>query len=112
MSVYAKGIGLIFDGILRYEIRPNITLFNQPLSVTINAELTINMLIAGLFNSIMRFLTFQTDKSQQVGCGIYLVTSSVTSLITMTTLKILLLILTQINTSIHSNVLRRECVCK
>ncbi|CAF1187972.1 unnamed protein product [Adineta ricciae] len=109
---YAKGIGLILDDILRYEIRPNVTLINQPLSVTINAGLTIIMLIVGLFNSIVCFFTFQTEKSRQVGCGIYLVTSSATSFITMImmTLKTSLLIFTQTNRSANINVLRWECV--
>ncbi|CAF1339892.1 unnamed protein product [Adineta ricciae] len=74
---YANGIELTLDDILRYDIRPNAT-------------------------SILCILTFRVRESREVGCGMYLLASYITSLLTiaMFTAKFWFLILTQVNPTI------------
>ncbi|CAF0797034.1 unnamed protein product [Adineta steineri] len=99
----AKGIGITLDDILRYEINRNITLKNQPLLVKMSVALTIIMFLLGLVNSILSLLTFQNENLRQVGCGIYLLASSVTSLLTisMFTINFWFILLTLMNSSVH-----------
>ncbi|CAF4175582.1 unnamed protein product, partial [Adineta steineri] len=98
-----KVIGITLDDILRYEINQSMTLKNQPLLIKISIALTIIMFILGLINSILSFLTFQNENLRKVGCGIYLLASSITSLLTisMFTINFWFILLTQINLSVH-----------
>jgi hypothetical protein len=69
------------------------------------------MFVSGLTNSVLSFLTFQSKDSRKVGCGIYLLASSITSLLTvfMLIFKFWFLILTEISVSISRSVLRGGC---
>ncbi len=109
---YIKSIGLTLDDILRDELRTNTTLNNQSFSIKIGAALTIIMFTAGLINSILSLVTFQSKKCRQVGCGMYLLASSVTSFlaISMFTMKFWFVVLSQINVSTSLSVLRGGCV--
>ena len=108
---YAKGIGLTLDDILRYELRPNVTLSNQSSIIKWSCGLTMIIFVAGLINSILSLLTFSTKKSREVGCGLYLIASSITSLLTvsMFTAKFWFLLLTQINPSVSYSILQGGC---
>ncbi|CAF4097954.1 unnamed protein product [Adineta steineri] len=110
-NVYMKGIGLTLDDILRDELQPNTALNNQSFSIKLSAGLTIIMFVAGLINSILSFITFQSKDAQQVGCGMYLLTSSITSLlaISMFIIKFWFVVLTHINASTSLSVLRGGC---
>ncbi|CAF3935859.1 unnamed protein product, partial [Rotaria sp. Silwood1] len=79
---YANGISLTLDDILRYELRPNLAFSYQPLSVKFSAALTIILFFIGLIGSILSFLVFHRKSSRRVGCGTYLLASSITSLFT------------------------------
>ncbi|CAF4225029.1 unnamed protein product, partial [Adineta steineri] len=68
-NFYIKGIGLTLDDILQNELQPNTVLNSQSFSIKLSAGLTIIMFIAGLINSVLSFITFQSKDSQQVGCG-------------------------------------------
>ncbi|CAF1137083.1 unnamed protein product [Adineta steineri] len=107
-----KGIGLTLDDILRYEINSTMTLYNQPLTVKISVALTMIMFVLGLINGILSIFTFQNESLRKVGCGIYLLASSITSLLTisMFTIKSWFVILTQMNSSISLSVLRGGCI--
>ncbi|CAF1536843.1 unnamed protein product, partial [Adineta ricciae] len=111
-NFYMKGIGLTLDDILRDELQPNKVLNNQTFSIKFSAGLTIIMFVAGLINSILSFMTFQNKDSQQVGCGMYLLTSSITSFlaISMFLIKFWFVVLTHINVSTSLSVLRGGCV--
>ncbi|UJR18722.1 hypothetical protein I4U23_005629 [Adineta vaga] len=100
---YAKGIGLTLDDILRYEIRLNTSFIHQPLSVKISAIMTMIMFSGGLINSVLSLLTFQSKRTRQVGCGIYLFASSLMSLLTVSifTVKFWFVIFTQTNVFIN-----------
>ncbi|CAF4091109.1 unnamed protein product, partial [Adineta steineri] len=110
-NVYIKGIGLTLDDILRDDLQPNTVLNNQSFSIKLSAGLTIIMFIAGLINSVLSFITFQSKDSQQVGCGMYLLASSITSLlaISMFIIKFWFVVLTHINVSTSLSALRGGC---
>ncbi|CAF1027553.1 unnamed protein product [Adineta steineri] len=110
-NFYLKGIGLTLDDILRDELQPNTVLNSQSFSIKLSAGLTIIMFVAGVINSILSFITFQHKDSQQVGCGMYLLTSSITSLLTisMFIIKFWFVVLTHINVSTSLPVLRGGC---
>ncbi|CAF1303082.1 unnamed protein product [Adineta steineri] len=110
-NFYLKGIGLTLDDILRDELIPNTVLNNQSFSIKLSAGLTIIMFVAGLINSILSFITFQHKDSQQVGCGMYLLASSITSLlaISMFIIKFWFVVLTHINASTSLSILRGGC---
>ncbi|CAF4167892.1 unnamed protein product, partial [Adineta steineri] len=110
-NFYIKGIGLTLDDILRDELLPNKVLNNQSFSIKLSAGLTIIMFVAGLINSILSFITFQHKDSQQVGCGMYLLASSITSLlaISMFIIKYWFVVLTHINVSTSLSILRGGC---
>ncbi|UJR16677.1 hypothetical protein I4U23_003577 [Adineta vaga] len=108
---YAKGIGLTLDDILRYDIRPNRTISEQTILIKLCAAFTIIMLVAGFINSALSIVTFSGRKSREVGSGIYLLTSSIVSLLTVSifTVKFWFLILTQMNSLTNDFILRRGC---
>ncbi|CAF4127221.1 unnamed protein product [Adineta steineri] len=109
---YKKSIGVTLDDILRDEIQPNIAFTDQTILVKINAATTMIMFIGGLINSILSLITFQSKDLRQVGCGIYLLASSITSFLTisMFTVKFWFVVLTQMNLSIRISVVRGGCV--
>ncbi|CAF1557222.1 unnamed protein product [Adineta steineri] len=109
---YKKSIGVILDDILRDEIRSNMTLADQTILMKINAASTMIMFAGGLINSILSLMTFQSEDLRQVGCGIYLLASSITSFLTisMFTVKFWFVVLTQMNLSIRVSVVRGGCV--
>ena len=109
---YVKGIGMTLEDILRYEIRPNVTMAEQPLSVKMSAALTMVMLAVGLINGILSLLTFQGKESRKVGCGLYLFTSAITSFLTLVvfTFNFWFLILTQTNVYANRSLLRGGCI--
>ena len=108
----AKGIGLTLDDILRYEIRPHTLMDDQSNTLKWTCALTMIIFVAGLINSILSIITFQSKKSREVGCGIYLLASSITSLLTVSvfTLKFWFLFLTYTNLSINRSFHRGGCL--
>ena len=80
---YSKGMGSTLDEILGYEIKSNTKLSQQSFAVKLSVTITVVMFILGLVNSILSILTLARKASREVGCGIYLLTSCVTSIITM-----------------------------
>ncbi|CAF0761821.1 unnamed protein product [Adineta steineri] len=111
-NVQTKGIGITLDDILRYEINRNVILKNQSLLVKMSVAFTIIMFLLGLINSILSLLTFQNANLRKVGCGIYLLASSITSLLTisMFTINFWFVLLTQMNSSINVSVGRGGCI--
>jgi hypothetical protein len=85
---------------------------NQSISVKISATLTMIMFAAGLTNSALSFLTFYSKDIRRLGCGMYLLASSITSLLTigMFTVKFWFLLLTEMNVSVGLSVLWGGCM--
>ena len=109
---HTKGIGLTLDDILRNAIQQNTAWNNQPFLVKMGAAVTMIMFVGGLINSVLSVMTFQNVDSQKVGCGMYLLASSITSLLTisMLTIKFWLVVQSQTNTSLSRSTLRFCCI--
>ena len=107
----AKGIGLTLDDILRYHIRPHIPMQDQSNTLKWTCALTMIVFVAGLINSILSIITFRSKKSREVGCGIYLLALSITSLLIVSvfTLKFWFLFLTYTNLSVNRSFHRGGC---
>jgi hypothetical protein len=103
---------LTLDEILCNEFRRNTMLNNQSFLVKMGAALTIIMFVGGLINSILSLMTFQSVELRKVGCGMYLLSSSITSLLTisMLTVKFWFVVLTEISLYVNLSTLRRGCV--
>jgi hypothetical protein len=111
-NFHSKSIGLTLDDILHDELEMNTTLNHQSFSIKISAALTIIMFVGGSINSVFSFITFKAKDAQQVGCGMYLLASAITSFFTISMLvvKFWFVVLTQINISTSLSVLRGGCV--
>ncbi|CAM4828686.1 unnamed protein product [Rotaria magnacalcarata] len=109
---YSKGFGLTLDEILGYEIKRNIFLFDQPFSVKLSALITMIMFTIGTINGIFSIITFKNKTSQAVGCGMYLLASSITSLmiVILFTLKFWFLIFSYIDSFAQRLILYSNCM--
>ncbi|CAF1251562.1 unnamed protein product [Adineta ricciae] len=110
-NVRVKSIGLTLDDILRLEVNRNMAMHDQSFLIKISGALTVLVFIAGFLNSACSVLTFQNPKSRTVGCGLYLLASSLTSIFTiiMFTIKFWFVVVTQMNTSVPQSALRGGC---
>ncbi|CAF1438301.1 unnamed protein product, partial [Adineta ricciae] len=110
-NTQVKGIGLTLDDILRLEVNRNMSIHDQRLSIKISGVLTVVMLIVSVVSSLCTFLTFQNQKSRTVGCGLYFLTSSVTSFLTITmfTIKFWFVVGTQMSPFVRQSVLQAGC---
>jgi hypothetical protein len=108
---YAKGLGSTLDEILGYEFKRNALLSKQPFTVKMGVAVTIFLFVIGVINSILSIITFLREKSQEVGCGIYLLASSITSLLTMIllTMKFFFLFFSHQDFDGQQNVLKGNC---
>jgi hypothetical protein len=106
------GFTLSLDAILGYKIRPHIAFTRQSIVVKISALLVIIMFVLGLISSIFSIFTFQTATSRKVGCGFYLLSTSIISLLTMIIFlfKFFILIYTQITFNTRRSFLFSNCV--
>ncbi|CAF1646253.1 unnamed protein product, partial [Adineta ricciae] len=111
-NLHFKSIGLTLDDILYEELRKDSPLSQQIVSIKVSAGLVTLMFVAGLINSFLSFITFQNKEAQQVGCGLYLLASSVTSFLTISMffVKFWFVVLTQIDDS--TNILIHQSGCK
>ena len=103
--------GLSLDTILGYHILPDINFSNQPLSVKISLTITILFFLLGLIDGTMSLITFKNKRILEVGCGYYLISSSISTLFTMTifTLKFILLLLAQMKVLSNEFTLLIQC---
>ncbi|CAF1565822.1 unnamed protein product [Adineta ricciae] len=109
---YSTTIGLPLDDILRGEIRSDVTLSVQSISIKISSAVTIIMFIVGFVNSLFSFLTFKSAEERQTGCGLYLFTLSITSFMTccMFLVNFWFVLLTEIHVLTGPSVLRGGCL--
>lgn len=78
-----SGFGLPMDAILGYHIQQHVGINDQPTIVRISMALTIIFMMVGLMNGIVAMITFKNEKRREVGCGLYLFGSSITTILTM-----------------------------
>jgi hypothetical protein len=107
----SKGIGISLDALLGYHILPKISLTGQPLVIKLSTCLTMVMFFLGLMSTVASILTFHDRRVRQVGCGTYLLTSSMTSLCTMSlfAFKFWILVLSQMGSITSLSYLRFNC---
>jgi len=106
-----RGFGVSLDAILGYHILPNVTFAHQPMIIKMSSALIILFLAIGLMNGILSLITFQNEIIRDVGCGIYLLGSSITTLLTVIILgfKYWILIISQMNTISNELFLSVQC---
>ncbi|CAF4907208.1 unnamed protein product [Rotaria sp. Silwood1] len=104
--------GFSLDPILGYKIQPYISIKNQPIIVQVTFILTILMTILGFISGILSIITFKNRKLHEVGCGIYLLSSSISSLLTMImfALKFSILLGAQMEGIINRSFLYFQCI--
>ena len=109
---YEKAIGLTLDDILRDEVQRNTTFNIQSSTLKISAVLTMLLFIAGLINSFLSIITFRHKQIRKTACGMYLLTSSVTSLLTvsMFVVKFWFVIFFHQDLSLSLSTIRGECL--
>jgi len=110
-NLFTKGIGLTINDILRNKIQSNISFLKQSALIQTTAGLTMIMFVIGFINGIFSVITFSNKELRKVGCGIYLLASSITSLLTITmfTMKFWFVVLIQLHSTVRSSILRTDC---
>ncbi|CAF1400674.1 unnamed protein product [Adineta ricciae] len=103
--------GLSLDAILAYHIIPNANIFHQTAIVKLSFSLTILFMIIGFVNGVLSLMTFKNKIVLEVGCGIYLLGSSITTMLTTLFfgLKYFIYLSSQISPPINRSFLRVEC---
>jgi hypothetical protein len=106
-----SGFGLSLDAILGYHILPNVSFIHQPFIIKMSLALTIIFIVAGFINSILSMMTFKNKLVREVGVGLYLLCSSITTLVTMIMfgLKFLILLLAQMTIISNKSFLSFQC---
>ncbi|CAF2931593.1 unnamed protein product [Rotaria sp. Silwood2] len=108
----SSGFGVSLDAILGYHIQQNVRIINQPNIVKYSLIFAIIFMIVGFMDGIISILTFNNKIICEVGCGLYLLGSSITTLIIIILfgLKYFILILTQIETIQNRLFLQIQCL--
>ncbi|CAF1346190.1 unnamed protein product [Adineta ricciae] len=103
---------LSLDNILSYHIQPLNKIIHQSSIIQISIALNLIFIIAGLINGICTMITFQNKKLREVGCGLYLLCSSITTLIVtiLLALKFWILICAQISSITNRLFLLIQCI--
>ena len=106
-----QGLTLSLDGILGYHIQPNLTITQQPSIVQISVALAIIFFLVGFTNGILATVTFKNKRARRVGCGYYLLGTSIFTLIITTIfgLKFWILILAQMEVIVNRKFLLIQC---
>ncbi|CAF3455280.1 unnamed protein product [Rotaria sp. Silwood2] len=73
--------GLSLNAILGYHILPHISIIYKSKIVKISFALTIIFITAGFTNGVLALITFKNKNICEVGCGLYLLGSSITTLL-------------------------------
>lgn len=103
---------MALDVILRAEIRSSVSFADQSVTVKISVLVTLVILVGGIINSVLSFVTFQNKEIRKVGCGIYLLISSITSLFTviMFTVNFVFVLFTKMNKITNVSGFRVGCI--
>jgi hypothetical protein len=107
-----KGSALSLDIILGYHIRSKTDISQQPIIVKFATALTTIIFAFGFINSFLSFQTFRGKDTRNVGCGLYLFTSSILSMIIVIvlTLKFAFLVASQIGSINNRTFIYIQCV--
>ncbi|UJR34741.1 hypothetical protein I4U23_027519 [Adineta vaga] len=107
-----KGFGLTLDVILGYQIRPHLSLRRQPMTLQMVMVVTTIMFMLGLVNGFASIMTFKSANVRHVGCGLYLLFSSILSTCTTITFnfKFWFLVLAQKGTITNRSYISFSCI--
>ncbi|CAF4466835.1 unnamed protein product, partial [Rotaria sp. Silwood2] len=99
------------DQILGYHIKPSISVHQQPFIVKFSIITTI-MLILELIIGSLSIATFKVKTSREVGCGYYLLVSSISSMcmIIVLTIKFWQLVLSQMSIITNGSIMFIDCI--
>ena len=102
---------LSLDGIIGSHILPHRSLLFQPLIIRTSLSLIVLMVAIGFINSILSVLAFQSKETRQVGCGYYLLGSTITTFFTsiMLVLKFSILLSAQMSIVTNRTFLNIQC---
>lgn len=110
---YAKGLGSTLDEILGYEIKSRTKLSRQPFPIQFSTVITLLMFLIGTVNCAVSIFTFSRKAAREVGCGIYLLTSSIVSqlIVILFTMKFWILFQTYQTVGLNNrkHLLRANC---
>ena len=109
----SNGFGLSLDAIIGYQILPDRNFSSQLLSIQLSLGITIVFYLIGCLNSLLSLMTFQNKITRDVGSGIYLFVSSISSLILINLFlsKYLILLLTQMTILSNELFIKVQCYC-
>ncbi|CAF3580012.1 unnamed protein product [Rotaria sp. Silwood1] len=107
-----KGFIFSLDPILGYHIKPSISLHRQPFIVKFSIAIITIMLISELIMGSLSIATFRLKKSREVGCGYYLLVSTISSMcmIIVLTIKFWQLVLSQMSIITNRSILFVNCI--
>ena len=77
----SSGFGVSLDAILGNHIRPHVSIQHQPPIVRVSLTLTVLIIVMGLLNGVLSLITFINKEPRKMGCGLYLIGSSITTLL-------------------------------
>ncbi|CAF1411627.1 unnamed protein product, partial [Rotaria sordida] len=103
---------LSLDAILGYYIQPHINIKYQSSIVQVSIVLTMILIIAGIIDSVLSIITFGNKEACKAGCGLYLLTSSIITLLIVIifALKFWILIIAQITYMTNQSFLKFQCI--
>ncbi|CAF1071802.1 unnamed protein product [Adineta steineri] len=108
----STGFSTSLDVIFGYHIKPFTAFTKQSTAVKITASITIFMFIFSIINGVLSILTFKSESLLKVGCGIYLLTNSIVSILTITifTIKYFQLIIFQMKSITNTSFIHFSCI--
>ena len=103
--------GLSLDAILAYHISSDLTISQQSAITLFSLAFTIIFIITGLIDGSLSLITFKNRQVLDVGCGIYLLYSSINNILTIIIfgLKYFILLLAQMTIVSDRSFLNSQC---
>ena len=103
--------GLSLDAILGYHIQPFVGITKQPWIVQVSWAISIIFVLIGSVNGILTLITFMSKVTRNVGCGYYLFSTAIATLVitVMFGLKFWILVLTQMQVISNRSFLSFQC---
>ncbi|UJR11986.1 hypothetical protein I4U23_016164 [Adineta vaga] len=107
-----EGFVLSLDYILSYHIKPNLSLFRQPIIVRMSIFFITILFLIGFLSGSLSIITFRVKKTRTTGCGFYLLVSGWISIIIILILiiKFIQLILSQMKIFNNFSILYWNCI--
>ncbi|CAF4151967.1 unnamed protein product [Rotaria sordida] len=78
-----SGTVLSLDSIIGYRIEPHLPFAKQSFIIKLSTGITISMFAVGIIGNLLSIMLFSRKKVLEVGCGIYLLSSSILSFLAM-----------------------------